>query len=76
MLIYALQTLTFAYKQLPAALSALQFAGGAVGDMIMESQGNMGTPLLTQSASGSYQCNPPSRHIAFIHTPLGNKWSP
>lgn len=54
-----LQTLTFAYKQLPAAKSSLKFAGGAVGDEVMEQGSNTGTPLLSQIAPGEQHMETP-----------------
>jgi len=47
------QTVTFTYKQLPAAVTSLKYAGGAVGDVIVESQSNAGTPVASQIAPGT-----------------------
>ena len=48
----SLQTVTFTYEQLPAEVTSLKYAGGAVGDVIVESQSNAGTPVASQIAPG------------------------
>ena len=48
-----LQTLTFPYQQLPATTTSLKYAGGAVGDIVVESENDMGTPLMSQALAGT-----------------------